>query len=122
MNQEQPIAYVETHSRMRKVAVTLMDTHAEDSPDTETIHVNPTERARYRAWQQAAQTTEEDTVDKETRDAIGKASYEAYMQRYMQHMTLQPWEELEERMREDYRIVAESAVTVYLALQKKRKV
>jgi hypothetical protein len=99
-----------------------MDSHAKDSPDTETIHVNPTERARYLEWQQATQTTEEDTVDREIRDAIGKASYEAYMQRCMQHMTLQPWEALEERMREDYRIVAESAVTAYLALQKKRKV
>ena len=96
-----------------------MGTHTEDLPDTETLHVHPSDHARYRVWQQATQTPEEGTMDKETRDAIGKASYEAYMQRCMQQMTLQPWEVLVESMREDYRIVAESAVTAYLALQKK---
>ena len=97
-----------------------MGTHTEDSPDTETLHVRPPDYARYRVWQQATRTPEEGTMDNQTRDAIAKASYEAYMQRCMQHMTLQPWAVLEERMREDYRIVAESAVTAYLALLKKK--
>jgi len=96
-----------------------MDSPTEDSPDTETLHVHPSDYARYRVWQQATQTPEGGTMDKQTRDSIGKVSYEAYMQRCLQQMTLQPWEVLEERMREDYRIVAESAVTAYLALQKK---
>ena len=64
-----------------------MGAHTGDSPDTETLHVHLSDHARYRVWQQATQTPEEGTMDKETRDAIGKASYEAYMQRCMQHMT-----------------------------------
>ena len=36
-----------------------MGTHTENSPDTETLHVRPPDYARYRVWQQAAQTLEE---------------------------------------------------------------
>jgi len=97
-----------------------MGMHTEDAPDTETLHVHPSGYAQYRVWQRATQTPEEGMMDKQTRDAIARASYEAYMRRCMQQMTVQPWEVLEERMREDYRIVAESAVAAYLARQKKR--